>query len=141
MVVFDVVPFSGNLVVTSLQFQLATDLNATTPNFTLTCISTGGPVTTFSWRRDGARVANNNSYNISPQVVTDGENGTYTHILTVMGRRPGQYECSLTNNRPSMDTGNLTVESKSTFNMLKWFCTPKCLPSIQKPASIPSHLI
>ena len=130
----------GNLVVTSLQFHLATDLNATTPNFTLTCISTGGPVTTFSWRRDGALVTNNNSYNVAPQRVTDAESGTYTHILTVTGRRPGQYECSVTNNRPSMDTGNLTVESKSTFNMLKWFCTPKCLPSIHKPALIPSHL-
>ena len=100
-------------MVTSLRFQLTTDPNATTPNFTLTCTSIGGPVTTFSWRRDGARVANNNSYNIAPQVVTDSENGTYTHILTVTGRRPGQYECSVTNNRPSMETGSLTVEGKS----------------------------
>ena len=132
-------PSPGILVVTSLQFQLTTNPSATTPNFTLTCTSIGGPVTTFSWRRDGARVANNNSYNIAPQVVTDSENGTYTQFLTVMGRHPGQYECNVTNNRPSMDKGNLTVESKSTLNMLKWFCTPKCLPSIHKPASIPSH--
>jgi len=101
--------------VTSLQFQLITDPNATTPNFTLTCISTGGPVTTFSWRRDGALVTNNISYNIAPQRVTNAENGTYTHILTVTGRRPGQYECSVANNRPSMDARNLTVESKSTY--------------------------
>ena len=109
---------------TSLQFQLTTDMNDTTPKFTLTCISTGGPVTTFSWRRDGALVTNNNSYNVAPQKVTDTEDGTYTHILTVTGRHPGQYECSVANNRPSMDTGNLTVESKSMFNMLKWKYAP-----------------
>ena len=97
----------------TLHFTLTTDLNATTPMFTLTCISTGGPVTTFSWRRDGALVTNNNSYNIALQRVTDAASGTYTHILTVTGRRPGQYECSVTNNRPSMETGNLTVEGKS----------------------------
>jgi len=103
----------GNLSVTSLQFQLITDTNATTPKFILTCISTGGPVTTFSWRRDGALVTNNNSYNVAPQRITDAENGIYTHILTVTGRQPGEYECSVTNNRPSMDTRSLTVESKS----------------------------
>ena len=97
----------------TLHFTLTTDLNATTPMFTLTCNSTGGPVTTFSWRKDGALVTNNNSYNIAPQRITDAESGTYTHILTVMGRSPGQYECSVTNNRPSMDTGSLTVEGKS----------------------------
>ena len=97
----------------TLQFQLTTDLNATIPTFTLTCTSIGGPVTTFSWRRDGALATNNNSYNIAPQRVTDAASGTYTHILTVTGRRPGQYECSLTNNRPSIETGSLTVEGKS----------------------------
>ena len=113
---------------TSIQIQLTTDMNDTIPTFTLTCISTGGPVTTFSWRRDGALVTNNNSYNIAPQRVIDAENGSYTHILTVTGRRPGQYECSVTNNRPSMETGNITVESKSMFNMLNWKYTPNCLP-------------
>ena len=111
---FDVALSPGILAVTSLQFQLTTDMNAPTPTFTLTCISTGGPVTTFSWRRDGALVTNNNSYNIAPQRVIDAENGSYTHILTVTGRRPGQYECSVTNNRTFMETRNLTVESKST---------------------------
>ena len=97
---------------TSLQFQLTTDPNATTPTFTLTCNSTGGPVTTFSWRRDGALVTNNNSYNIAAPVVTDAVSGTYSLTLTVMGRRAGQYECSVTNSRTPMDTGNLTIESK-----------------------------
>jgi len=123
-------------VVTSLQFTLTTDLNAITPSFTLTCISTGGPVTAFSWRRDGAIVTKNNSFDLAPQLVTDTETGTYTRILTVMGRHPGKYECIVTNNRPSMDTGNLTVEGKSTF---KWICISKCLLSIHKPATIPSH--
>ena len=113
---------------TSLQFQLTTDLNAPTPKFTVTCISTGGPVTTFSWRRNGALVTNNNSYNVAPQRVADAERGIYAHILTVTGRYPGQYECSVTNNRISMETGNLTVESKSMGSILKWMCTPNnCL--------------
>ena len=92
---------------TSLQFQLTTDPNATTPTFTLTCNSSGGPVTTFSWRRDGALVTN-----IATPVVTDAVSGTYSLNLTVMGRRAGQYECSVTNSRTPMDTRNLTIESK-----------------------------
>ena len=104
---------------TSLQFQLTTDPNATTPTFNLTCISTGGPVTTFSWRRDGALVTNNNSYNIATPIVTDPMSGTYSLTLTVMGRQAGQYECSVTNSRTPMDTGSLTIEGKSTFSLLR----------------------
>ena len=109
---FNVIVSPGNLEVTSLQFQLTTDPNVTTPTFNLTCISTGGPVTTFSWRRDGALVTNNNSYNIAAPVVTDAVSGTYSLNLTVTGRRAGRYECSVTNSRTPMDTGNLTIESK-----------------------------
>ena len=113
-------------MVTSLQFQLTSVLNATTPTFVLTCISTGGPVTTFAWRRDGALVTNNNSFDIAPQIVTDTESGTYTHILTVMGRYPGQYECSVNNNRPTMDTGNLTVEGMIMHEPKTITISPEC---------------
>ena len=53
---------AGMSVVTSLNFELTTELNSTTPTFTLTCTSSGGPVTTVSWMRDGEVLTENGNY-------------------------------------------------------------------------------
>ena len=63
-------------------------------------------------------MTNNNSYNIATPVVTDPMSGTYSLNLTVTGRRPGRYECSVTNSRTPMDPRNLTIEGKSMFSLL-----------------------
>ena len=34
----------------------------------------------------------------------------YTHTLTVTGRLGGQYQCNVTNNKPSEATTNFTVQ-------------------------------
>ena len=64
------------------------------PNqFTLTCISTGGPATTVTWTRDSTIIA---EHNIGT-VVTDTVIATYEHIMTVNGRLEGLYTCSIAN--------------------------------------------
>ena len=92
-----------------ITFQLE---DADPPVFTLTCTSTGGPVSTVSWRRDGTMLSDDSTYSITSQ-VTDGTTSTYTHTLTVTGRLVGEYQCSVSNIRtPSGITRSLTVVGK-----------------------------
>ena len=45
--------FAGEVEVTEeIGFTLISELTAEQPQFTLTCISTGGPATTVTWTRD-----------------------------------------------------------------------------------------
>ena len=75
--------------------------------FTLTCISTGGPATTVSWTRDTVTVTEGNE-----TVLDNRTTSQYTHYLTVTGRLGGNYTCTVTNNRPSKNqaSGQLTVK-------------------------------
>jgi len=87
-----------------INFQLNSELDATTPEFTLTCTSTGGPATTVSWTR------NANMLSGTSQIVTNTETGTYTNTLRVAMREVGVYTCAVSNSRfRSPATRSLTV--------------------------------
>ena len=107
-----IVPPTGQVTIPSeVTFQLE---DADPPVFTLTCTSTGGPVSTVSWRRDGTMLSDDSTYSITSQ-VTDSETATYTHTLTVTGRLVGQYQCSVSNIRtPSGSSRSLTVVGKES---------------------------
>ena len=92
---------SGALDVMPLQFQLTSELNATTPTFTLTCTSTGGPATTVSWTVNNQTVTEDSAHNITCQILTDPEEATYHHTLAVTGRLEGRYECRVSNRESS----------------------------------------
>ena len=92
---------SGALEVTSLQFQLTSELNATTPTFTPTCTSTGGPATTVSWTVNNHTVTEDKDHHITSQILIDAVNATYNHTLAVTGRLEGQYECIVSNTKSS----------------------------------------
>ena len=81
------------------------DLNGASRQFTLTCISTGGPATTVTWIRDSVTVTEG-----TETVLNDSTTSEYTHTLTVNGRLGGLYTCSVANNRPSEASADLTVE-------------------------------
>ena len=100
-----------------LQFELTSELNATTPTFTLTCTSTGGPATIVFWTNNNSAVTEDRAHNITSQVLTDLENATYTHTLTVTGRLVGEYECNVSNNKPSSSSGMLAVVGKNYNDM------------------------
>ena len=105
-------------VVTALNFELTSELDSTTPTFTLTCTSTGGPVTTVTWMRDGEVLTENGNYNITSQVLLHPENATYNHTLTVIGRPVGEYECIVSNIRTPSSSGNLVVQSE--YRLISW---------------------
>ena len=102
----------GMSVVTSLSFELTSELDSTTPTFTLTCTSTGGPVTTITWMRDGEVLTESSYYNNTSWMLLHPENVTYTHTLRVTGRMVGEYECTVTNIRTPSSSRNLTVEGE-----------------------------
>ena len=81
------------------------DLNGASPQFTLTCISTGGPATTVTWTRDSGEVVGDTN-----TVLDNTVNAQYTHTLTVTGRLGGLYTCTVANNKPSSDSANITVQ-------------------------------
>ena len=72
--------------------------NGTSPQFTLACVSTGGPATTVTWTRD--------SYTINEgteTVLDDRVTAQYTHSLTVTETSSfnGTYSCSISNSKSS----------------------------------------
>ena len=88
-----------------VRFTVDSDLNGASPQFTLTCISTGGPATTVTWTRDSDTVTEG-----TETVLDDRVTAQYTHTLTVTGRLGGLYTCTVANDKPSQDSAQLYVE-------------------------------
>ena len=87
-----------------MTWTVDSDLNGASPQFTLTCISTGGPATTVTWTRDSAIAMGD-----AVTVLDNAETATYTHTLTVTGRTERLYRCSVSNSKPSSATAELSV--------------------------------
>ena len=94
-----------------MTFTVDSDLNGASPQFTLTCISTGGPATTVTWTRDSV------SANGDIMRVFNGDTTApqYTHNLTVTGGSGmgGLYTCTVANKRPSSASASYTVQGGS----------------------------
>ena len=80
-----------------------TSLTFNNQSRTLTCTSTGGPATTVTWRRDGAVITLNATYQQTKRVV-DPVAGTYQTLLTIdssVGQSDilGTYNCTVENAR------------------------------------------
>ena len=78
------------------------------PQFTLTCISTGGPATTVTWTRDPGTVMGDEMSVFD--ITTTATTAEYTHTLTVSGRLGGLYTCTVANDKPSEDSAQLNVQ-------------------------------
>ena len=81
------------------------DLNGASPQFTLTCISTGGPATTVTWTRDSATAMGDEM-----TVFNDVTTAQYTHTLTVIGRLGGDYQCTVSNVKPSSASASFRIQ-------------------------------
>ena len=98
--------FAGAINISDgVNFTLDSDLNGASPQFTLTCISTGGPATTVTWTRGDVTVTEG-----TETVLNDPETAQYTHTLTVTGRLGRLYTCTVANDKPSSDSAQLTVQ-------------------------------
>ena len=100
---------SGNVVIPyDVTLMENHDLNGASPRFTLTCISTDGPATSVTWIRDSVTVTIG-----TETALNDRVEARYTHTLTVTERLPGIYRCAVTNNKPSNDSMDFTVQGKT----------------------------
>ena len=72
--------------------------------FTLTCISTGGPATTVTWTRDSTTVTEG-----TETVLDDPVTACYTHTLTVNGAVEGLYSCTVANRVSNQSSVELNV--------------------------------
>ena len=87
---------TGDIIISDgITLRVDSDLNGESPQFTLTCISTGGPATTVTWTRDSGPVSGERM-----TVLNNRESAQYTHTLTVTGRLGGLYQCTVSNNKP-----------------------------------------
>ena len=99
---------SGGITLTVIS-----DLNGPSPQFTLTCISTGGPATTVTWTRDSTTVTEG-----TETVLDDPVTAQYTHTLTVTGSLGGLYTCTVSNNKPSSASASITVTGNTLFSLI-----------------------
>ena len=90
-----------------MTFTVNSDFNGENLQFTLTCISTGGPATSVTWTRDSVTITEGNK-----TVLNDGKSSQYTHTLTVTGRLGGLYICTVANNKPSEDLTEYTIKGR-----------------------------
>ena len=86
-------------------FTVVSDVNGASPQFTLTCISTGGPATNVTWTSDSDTVTE------GTETVLDGRvTAQYNHTLTVTGRQGGLYTCTVANDKPSENSTSFLVQ-------------------------------
>ena len=100
-------PSTGDVTIPGdITFTVDSELNGDSPQFTITCTSTGGPATTVTWTRNSKTVSGGMT------VLNNAVTAQYTHTLAVTERLGGQYQCNVTNNKPSTATAQLTVHGK-----------------------------
>ena len=89
----------------SCSFTLTVDVDGTSPQFTLTCISTSGPATTVTWTRDSTPVTEGNETVLQNPITAE-----YLHTLNVTGDIKGRYTCAVANNKPSNASETMECE-------------------------------
>ena len=90
-----------------LEFKLLSAMTAATPMFTLICTSARGPATSITWTSPAG------AFGTESQIVTNMTTATYSNTLTIDGRYPGDYTCSVSNVRntePATKTLTVTGE-------------------------------
>ena len=105
--------FPGAIILSeNMTFTVDSDINGTSPQFTLTCTSTGGPATTVTWTRDSDTVTEG-----TETVLDDRVTAHYTHTLTVTGRLGGLYTCTVANDKSSNGSAQLNIQGNAFYCM------------------------
>ena len=103
----------GDILITDgMIFTMDSDFNGASPQFTLTCTSTGGPATTVTWTRDNEEAPGERL-----TVLNNAATAQYNHTLTVTGRLGGLYKCTVANDKPSNDSVQLNVQGNHKFSI------------------------
>ena len=97
----------GILAITSFDYDRAT--------LTLTCVSSGGPVDSVTWMKDGVEITGDDPDFSLSQIVTDISSATYQHTLSVRNvlHFVGRFTCIVRDVVGNNDTRDLTSEVDS----------------------------
>ena len=95
-----------------INFQFIADKDSMNISFSLTCNSTGGVASSVVWTRDGFLLDNTN-----PLVETDASTLSYSSVLTVSGRTPGTYTCTI-RGTSDQDLGSANSIVQGIINLL-----------------------
>ena len=93
------------MTVTDVELAIDSSAAGASPQFTLTCISTGGPATTVTWTRDSVNVTEG-----TETVLDDPLTAKYTHTLAVTPPLGLEYKCTIANNKPSNQSATYILE-------------------------------
>lgn len=90
------------------------------PQFTLTCRSEGGPVTTVEWKRKNSRmnyviVEEDRNHETSQLVLNTSRVTVYENRLRVRGREGGKYRCKISNNIPEYFENRTYLSHNTSF--------------------------
>ncbi len=77
-------------------FSLTSTPEAEEPEFTLSCTSSGGPVTELNCISPGGGNTTGVASLRTPATATVRDQGLYDHSATVTGNYPGDYTCQVT---------------------------------------------
>ena len=123
-------------------FQLTSAQESVDVSFSLNCYSSGGPVSSVAWIRDGFLLDNT-----GPLVLTDASTASYTNVLEVNSRAPGTYTCQIRGPSDqvlsSMDfsvQGDIVQRSDAMLSVIlvvPFFMYPPC--SCCSPSQCASH--
>ena len=89
-----------------MSFSLLSKITEVIPQFTVSCVSIGGPATTVTWSRGSENVDD-----ITKSTLQNATTAQYTHTLTVTGGQEGVYTCSVANTI-SNDSAQLNITGK-----------------------------
>ena len=84
---------------------------------TLTCISTGGPATTVTWKMGGSELTVDGSMYQFMQTLTEESTATYSNVLTIVSTNlttiiGSNFTCEVENSR-GRDAMNITIPCKN----------------------------
>ena len=84
--------------------SLSATLTYEAPSHTLSCVSSGGPVSTVTWRRNGDLITSISPYQLS-QSLMSGVTSTFLNVLTITSGNTedynGTFSCTVSNSRGS----------------------------------------
>ena len=79
----------------NVSFTLHTELRASVPEFTISCLTHGGLASTVGWTVDGVRIQEDIDHESSQVILDTSHNSVYDNRLRVRGRRAGSYYCRI----------------------------------------------
>ena len=116
----------GELASATVSFTaLHSEPNVEPPEFSLTCLSVGGPATTVSWLRGSQPVQEDSDHETSQILTVTTQATQYENRLTVTGREAGQYWCTVSSNRDDFFGATGSTITSDAFTVLgESSCSP-----------------